>query len=78
MCTFNIFNSFIFMLDFISFIFFNFSQIFLSFFFNFLNICISLLEEIAFRKGWITKEKLLEAAGPMSKNEYGQYLKSLV
>ena len=39
---------------------------------------IACLEEIAYRKGWITREKLLEAAAPMSKNEYGQYLKSLV
>lgn len=35
---------------------------------------ISCLEEIAFRKGWITKERLLELAEPLKKNEYGQYL----
>ena len=39
---------------------------------------IACLEEIAFRKGWISKEKLLESATLMAKNEYGQYLKSLV
>ena len=35
---------------------------------------ISCLEEIAYKKGWITKEKLLESARAMSKNEYGAYL----
>ena len=35
---------------------------------------ISCLEEIAFKKGWITKEKLIEVAQPLSKNAYGQYL----
>ncbi len=32
------------------------------------------LEEIAFRKNWITAQQLLQLAQPMSKNEYGQYL----
>ncbi len=35
---------------------------------------IACLEEIAFRKGYISKEKLLELAKPLSKNQYGQYL----
>lgn len=38
---------------------------------------ISCLEEIAFKKGWITKEKLIEVAQPLSKNAYGQYLLDL-
>lgn len=39
---------------------------------------IGCLEEIAFRKGWITKEQLAETAQPMIKNEYGQYLLHLI
>ncbi len=35
---------------------------------------IACLEEISFRKGYISKEKLLELAKPLSKNQYGQYL----
>ena len=35
---------------------------------------IACLEGIAYRKGWITKEKLLALAQPMIKNQYGQYL----
>lgn len=38
---------------------------------------IACLEEIAFTKGWITKEKLQELAAPMIKNQYGQYLLKL-
>ena len=38
---------------------------------------ISCLEEIAYRKGWITAEKLQELAKPMLKNQYGQYLLQL-
>ena len=38
---------------------------------------IACLEEIAYNNGWITKEKLLEVAAPMSKNEYGKYLVNL-
>ncbi len=32
------------------------------------------LEEIGFRKGWISREQLLEAAMPMRNNSYGEYL----
>ncbi len=32
------------------------------------------LEGIAYRKGWITEDKIREVAQPMLKNEYGQYL----
>lgn len=35
---------------------------------------VACLEEIAFKKGWITADKLKELAKPMIKNEYGQYL----
>ena len=35
---------------------------------------IACLEEIAFQKGYISKEQLLALAEPMKKNEYGQYL----
>ncbi len=35
---------------------------------------ISCVEEIAFRKGWITADALRALAGPLSKNEYGKYL----
>lgn len=35
---------------------------------------VACLEGIAFRHGWISKEKLQELAQPMMKNQYGQYL----
>ena len=35
---------------------------------------VAALEEISFRKGWITAEQLLTLAEPMSKNDYGKYL----
>ena len=35
---------------------------------------IACLEEIAFQNGWIDAAKLAELAGPMVKNQYGQYL----
>ena len=35
---------------------------------------IACLEEIAFRQGWITPDKMRELAHPMIKNQYGQYL----
>ncbi len=38
---------------------------------------IACLEGIAYRKGWITTEKLRELAKPMIKNQYGQYLMKL-
>lgn len=37
-------------------------------------IKVSALEEIAYEKGWITKEKLLECADRYGKSPYGQYL----
>ncbi|MFV5314809.1 glucose-1-phosphate thymidylyltransferase RfbA [Priestia megaterium] len=38
------------------------------------NVRIACLEEIAFRKGFITLEQLLRIAKPLEKNDYGQYL----
>lgn len=38
------------------------------------NLKVSCLEEIAYRQGWISKEKLITLAKPMKKNDYGQYL----
>ena len=35
---------------------------------------VACLEEIAYRKGYISREKLLELAEPLKKNLYGQYL----
>ena len=35
---------------------------------------IACLEEIAFRQGWISAEKLRKLAEPMAKNQYGRYL----
>lgn len=35
---------------------------------------IACLEEIAYKMGYITNEKLLELAEPLKKNQYGQYL----
>lgn len=39
---------------------------------------ISCIEEIAFKKGFINKEQLLEAAAKYGKSGYGDYLKSIV
>lgn len=39
---------------------------------------IACLEGIAYRQGWITKEKMVELAQPMLKNQYGQYLLKVV
>ncbi|MDE6073559.1 MAG: glucose-1-phosphate thymidylyltransferase, partial [Muribaculaceae bacterium] len=41
-------------------------------------IKIACLEGIAIRKGWISKEKMIELARPMLKNQYGQYLMKVV
>ena len=35
---------------------------------------IACLEGIAYEKGWLSSEKLMETAAPMAKNSYGQYL----
>ena len=39
---------------------------------------IACLEGIAYRKGWITEERMRELAQPMIKNEYGQYLLKVI
>ncbi len=39
---------------------------------------VACLEEIAYRKGWISAEKLKEVATPMLKNDYGKYLMNLL
>lgn len=39
---------------------------------------IGCLEGIAYRKGWISKEKMISLAQPMLKNQYGQYLLKVV
>lgn len=39
---------------------------------------VACLEEIALHNGWLTKEKVLSIGQSMSKNDYGQYLISLV
>lgn len=39
---------------------------------------VACLEEIAYNQGWISADKLRELAQPMIKNQYGQYLLSLI
>lgn len=39
---------------------------------------VACLEEIAFKKGWISAEQLKAIAQPMVKNDYGRYLMNLV
>ncbi|MCA1922435.1 glucose-1-phosphate thymidylyltransferase RfbA [Buttiauxella noackiae] len=39
---------------------------------------VACLEEIAYRKGWLTSEQIIESAKAMDKTSYGQYLKQLV
>ena len=42
------------------------------------NLKVACLEEIAYRMHWISREKLIELAQPLKKNDYGQYLLRLV
>ena len=37
-------------------------------------VMVACLEEIAYRNGWISKEKVLELAKPLMKTKYGEYL----
>jgi len=39
---------------------------------------VACLEEIAFRKGYITKDQVIDLAKPLLKNQYGQYLMKIV
>lgn len=39
---------------------------------------IACLEGIAYRKGWISREKMKELAQPMIKNQYGRYLLQVI
>ena len=39
---------------------------------------IACLEEIAYRQGWISKEKVIELAQPLMKTEYGKYLIDII
>ena len=39
---------------------------------------IGCLEGIAYRQGWISREKMIELAKPMLKNQYGQYLMKVI
>lgn len=39
---------------------------------------VACLEAIAYRKGWITEERMRELAQPMLKNQYGQYLLKVI
>lgn len=38
---------------------------------------VACIEEIAYRKGYITRDQLMQIAEPMAKNQYGQYLLDL-
>ena len=39
---------------------------------------IACLEGIAYRQGWISRDKMIELATPMLKNQYGQYLMRII
>lgn len=41
-------------------------------------IMVACPEEIAYRNGWISKEKVLELAKPLTKSDYGKYLENLI
>jgi len=41
-------------------------------------VMVACLEEIAYRNGWISKEKVLELAKPLMKSKYGEYLERLI
>ena len=39
---------------------------------------IACLEEIAYRQGWISRDDVRRVAGPMARNQYGQYLLNMI
>ena len=39
---------------------------------------VACLEDIAYRQGWITEDRMRELAEPMLKNQYGQYLLKVI
>ncbi|RXJ74681.1 glucose-1-phosphate thymidylyltransferase [Veronia nyctiphanis] len=39
---------------------------------------VACLEEVAWRNGWLTTKEIENLAGPMLKNEYGQYLNRII
>lgn len=39
---------------------------------------IACLEGIAYRQGWISREKMIDLAKPMLKNQYGKYLMKVI
>ena len=41
-------------------------------------LMVSCLEEIAWRKKWISDEQLKKSLKPLLKNEYGKYLNKLI
>ena len=41
-------------------------------------VMVACLEEIAYRNGWITKEKVCDLAKPLLKSKYGEYLMELI
>ena len=42
------------------------------------NVQVANLEEIAYRKGWISKEQVEKLAQPLRKNNYGNYLLRII
>lgn len=42
------------------------------------NVQVANLEEIAFRKGWISKDDIKRLAEPLRKNDYGKYLLRII
>ena len=41
-------------------------------------VMVACLEEIAYRNGWISKEKVSQLANPLLKSHYGEYLMNLI